>query len=98
MVAFDARKISRPGLSRRATKFATRNAMQVAIPDVIRAVEKLSMAGAGSESDRGPKVYINAGRTGFCQDSTVEIGYVSEYDLADDYYESRRIIQQGPSH
>jgi len=46
MVAFDGEKnIESPAYRAEWTKFATRNAMQVAIPDVIRAVEKLQWQG-----------------------------------------------------
>lgn len=62
MVAFEGEKnMESPAYRAELTKFALRQAMQVAIPDVIRAVEKLQWQGRVAKV-AGKKVYVNAGR------------------------------------
>jgi hypothetical protein len=61
MAAFDDSDMSSPAYRGELTKFAIRNAMQLAIPDVIKAVEKLQWQGRVAKV-AGQKIYVNAGR------------------------------------
>ena len=62
MVAFDGEKsMESPAYRAELTKFAVRNAMSLAIPDVIKAVEKLQWQGRVAKVS-GTRIYVNAGR------------------------------------
>jgi hypothetical protein len=61
MVTFDG-NVDSPAYRAELTKFAIRNAMTLAVPDVIRAVEKIQWQGRVAKVS-GMRVYVNAGRT-----------------------------------
>lgn len=62
LVMFDGEKsMDNPAYRAELTKFAVRAGMQLAIPDVIKAVEKLQWQGRVAKVT-GTRVYVNAGR------------------------------------
>jgi hypothetical protein len=61
MAAFDAGTMDSPAYRAELTKFALRNAMGPAVPEVIRAIEKLTWQGRVAKV-AGTKVYVNAGK------------------------------------
>lgn len=61
MVAFGG-DVDTPAYRAELTKFAIRNAMGLAVPDVIRGVEKIQWQGRVAKV-AGTRVYVNAGRT-----------------------------------
>jgi hypothetical protein len=61
MTAFDGGTMDSPAYRAELTKLALRNAMGPAVPEVIRAIEKLTWQGRVAKV-AGSKVYVNAGK------------------------------------
>ena len=61
MVAFDGGNMESTAYRAELTKLAIRNAMGVAVPDIIRAIEKLQWQGRVAKV-AGSKVYVDAGK------------------------------------
>jgi hypothetical protein len=61
MVAFEGGDMESPAYRAELTKFALRNAVGPAVPEVIRAIEKLTWQGRVAKV-AGKKVYVNAGK------------------------------------
>lgn len=61
MAAFEAGSMDSPEYRAELTKFALRNAMGPAVPEVIRAIEKLTWQGRVAKV-AGSKIYVNSGK------------------------------------
>jgi hypothetical protein len=62
MVAFEGKSMESPEFRGELTKLAVRNAVALLVPDVVRAVEKMTWEGRIAKV-AGSKVYVNAGHT-----------------------------------